>query len=85
MLKDRKFGLAWAEGGDPEEYGWHFHDGGSITGYDDYEINSHQDALDKGVPEDILELYEKDGGDYTEPGMRLTDWLQNNSDLFHCQ
>lgn len=75
-------GVAWrGEGSDPEDGGWVFDGGGSVGGYEAaYETGSREEALGLGVPEAVLDRYERDGGDYASAG--LFSWLCDNDALF---
>lgn len=78
----KTYGIAWCDGRDPEDGGWHFDGGGTVDGYDiAYEVKNRQDALDQGVTATILDMYEQDGHTYLcECNLFL--WLQEHSDLF---
>lgn len=70
----------WAEGGDPEEFGWVFDDtGANVNAYElAYETPTREKADDRGIPDDVLEAYEADAH-YTADnyGDGLCDFLQN--------
>jgi hypothetical protein len=80
-MTQETLGVAWCKGGDPEDGGWSFDDGGAVNGYDvAYKATSREAALGLGIPEAVLDRFEKDDGDYTDGG--LFDWLQDHSGLF---
>ena len=70
----------WAEGGDPEEFGWVFDETGSnVNAYTlSYETPDRDAATNHGVPETVLDAYEKAGVDDTHSyGFGLCDFLQS--------
>lgn len=73
----------WAEGGDPEEFGWVFDATGvNITAYTlAYQTPDRQSALEHGVPANVLDEYDATGpGNHPcGYGFGLSDWLQENT------
>ena len=82
-MAEKTLGTAWCEGGDPEDGGWHFDGGDTVDGYTmAYETGSRDEALEAGIPAEVLDMFETSGGAYGEPGRDLFTWLQEHSDLF---
>jgi hypothetical protein len=82
MTETKTYGVAWVKGSDPSDGGWAFDGGAVVNGYAlAYEAETREAAEGLGVPDTILDLFEKEnGGDYDNGG--LFDWLQQRSDLF---
>ncbi len=78
-----KHGYAWCNGSDPEDGGWSFTEAGCVDGYQmAYETPDREAALDLCVPEDILNMFEKDRGPTGYENGGLMTWLQDHPDLF---
>lgn len=83
MTEQKTYGVQWCDGRDPEDGGWRFDNGNTVNGYDmAYEMPDRETALDAGVPAEVLDLFERGGGAYGEPGKDLFCWLCDHSELF---
>lgn len=65
----------WSHGGGPEDFGWVFDGGISLSAYDVAECADREQAEGRGIPDDVLDAFEGDNPP-DEYGRELADWLQ---------
>jgi len=71
----------YADGRDPEEFGWVFAESGCSTDCYTllYETHDRETAEDHGVPTSLLDQYEASGCNSDDYGSGLSNWLQEKT------